>query len=83
MTQSTLDPQIDGPRLAAQLARVRDAVACGGWLTLRWIAWAADCPEASASARLRELRRYGWTVERKRAAPGSGTWLYKVTRSQP
>lgn len=40
---------------------------------------ATGAPEASASARLRDLRRAGLTVERRRRGdPKAGLWEYRV-----
>jgi Fic family protein len=71
----------DRVRLGKQLVKVRDFLLAnaGTWLTLREISDATGAPEASASARLRDLARLGLPHELKRAAPGSGTWLYRVT----
>ena len=60
------------------------AVMCGGaWLSLREIAERAGCPEASASARLRDFRKWQFgahTVDRRRRfGPESGTWEYRLT----
>lgn len=55
---------------AQQLVRVRELMRDGKWRTLSEIADVTGDPEASVSARLRDLRRpkYGlWTVTRKRA----------------
>lgn len=70
---STLEPQ-DHSRLAAQMARVRDFMAGGAWHTLAEIEAATGFPQASISARLRDLRkaRFGsHTVERRRRGPGT------------
>ena len=55
-------------RLATQLARVFTVLELGGWgwLTLAEIARRANAPEASVSARLRDLRKPrfgGWTID--------------------
>jgi hypothetical protein len=36
--------------------------------------------EASISARLRDMRRRGWTVERERTRPGSGLYQYRAIK---
>lgn len=79
----TYDPKLDGERLANQLDRVRGFVRDGGWYTLAVISQALGFPEASVSARLRDLRKPrfgGWLVERQRLF---GLWAYRVTRRAP
>lgn len=78
----TFDPEQDGERLGRQLDRVRNyMVNSGQWWTLREIEAALDYPQASISARLRDLRKdkHGaYEVKRRRRRSGSGTWEYKV-----
>lgn len=72
----------DRKRLGKQLIKVHDFMLAhaGEWLSLRQISLATWAPEASVSARLREMhKRLGIPHELKRAAPGSGTWLYRVS----
>ena len=69
----TYDERRDGSRLEKQLVRVRSLMLDGRWRTLAEIARATGDPEASASARLRDLRKAphgGWTVERRRRTTG-------------
>ena len=78
----TIDDARDNGRLNKQLAAVR-AVALGtpGWFTLREMANMTGAPEASVSARLRDLRKPkfgGHNVERKYLE--RGLWAYRVTR---
>lgn len=77
----TFDPKRDGKRLGAQLQRVIDCVvtgpARGQWFTLSGVAGFTESPEASVSARLRDLRRMGYTVERRYIE--RGLWQYKVS----
>lgn len=68
----------DAPRLRAQLERVRNLMRDGEWRTLAQIGDATGAPEASASARLRDLRREGLTVERKRVPKANGLHVYRV-----
>ena len=75
---STFDPEIDGPRLARQQRVVYDLMQDGAWRTLYEIACKTGAPEASASARLRDLRRAGLTVERRRLAGMPSVWEYRV-----
>jgi hypothetical protein len=69
----TYDPELDKHRLAAQLQAVRAAMLDGNWRTLAWISGRVGAPEASVSARLRDLRkpRFGaYVVERRRLERG-------------
>lgn len=75
---STFDPEIDGPRLGRQQRAVYGLMKDGIWRTLYLIACATGAPEASASARLRDLRRSGLTVERRRIEGMPGVWEYRV-----
>ena len=68
----------DGERLAAQAQRVHDFVVGRGWVTLAQISAATGDPEASISARLRDLRHIGFSVERVFVA--RGLWRYRVGR---
>lgn len=68
----------DGPRLRAQLERVRNLMRDGEWRTLHDIGTRTGDPEASVSARLRDLRREGLVVERKRVPKGNGLHVYRV-----
>ena len=54
---STLDPSRDSDRLKRQLDSVYACMADGLWHTLEDISVTLDCPEASVSARLRDLRK--------------------------
>lgn len=68
-----------GARENAQLEAVWQAMRDGAWRSVEEIAALVECPPASASARLRDLRkpRYGgWNVER--AYVGNGLWRYRV-----
>lgn len=94
MQQQLIDwsPRFDGEtlvtedhgRLAKQLAAVKALMADGAWRSLGQIAAAVQAPEASVSARLRDLRRLkhgAYTVERQRL-PG-GLHLYRVKEFAP
>ncbi len=77
----TFDPAEDGPRLNRQLQLVRDLMADGRWRTLGEIAAAVGCPEASVSARLRDLRKEkfgGHQVDRERVPGQNGLWRYRL-----
>ena len=78
----TINDERDNSRLSKQLEAVR-CVARGtpGWFTLAEMANMTGAPEASVSARLRDLRKAkfgGYTVERKYVE--RGLWAYRVTR---
>jgi DNA-binding CsgD family transcriptional regulator len=61
---STFVAERDGPRLKTLYTRVRQFMASGEWRTLAEIAAACGGSEASVSARLREMRDRGHTVDR-------------------
>lgn len=76
---ATYDHARDARRLAGQHARVLACMKDGRWRTLAAIAAATRDPEASISARLRDLRkeRFGaHTVERRHA--GDGLFEYRL-----
>lgn len=73
----TFDKDRDGPRLAAQARRVFDLMRDGQWRTLGTISALTLAPEASCSARLRDLRKVGYTVDRD--SLGRGLYQYRVT----
>ena len=81
---TTFDAALDLTRLNAQTRRVAECMADGAWRTLRELSDAANAPEASVSARLRDLRKPrngGHTVERRRRpgwAATSGLWEYRL-----
>jgi hypothetical protein len=79
---ATYDRAQDHARLTNQLALVRDyMLRHGEWRTLREIHAATGAPEASISARLRDLRhlKHGaFTMESRRRS--KGLWEYRVTR---
>ena len=79
---ATYDPDFDHARLTSQLDRVRTLMQDGQWRTLREIADKVGDPEASVSARLRDLRKekFGaWRVERRRrGAPERGLHEYRL-----
>lgn len=70
---ATYQHERDGQRLAAQHERVKALMKDGRWRTLAMIALETRDPEASVSARLRDLRkeRFGsHGVERRHVADG-------------
>lgn len=79
----TYVPERDQKRLTRQYDRVVWAVTRfnkeheGEWFTLEWLSSVAEAPQASVSARLRDMRKHGWLVENR--ATRSGLHLYRVT----
>jgi hypothetical protein len=75
----TFDAERDGSRLMRQLGLVRELMVDSQWRTLAEIGATTGQPEASVSARLRDLRKPrfgGHTVERRYA--GQGLWEYRL-----
>lgn len=69
----------DGARLNKQAQDVFNVMADGRWHTLSDISGKTNHPEASVSARLRDLRKPkfgGFTVERQ--ALSKGLWQYRM-----
>jgi len=80
---ATYDADRDGERLARQQRAVRAAMADGRWHTLSELSARLGYPEASVSARLRDLRKPkhgGHTVERR--YHGNGLWCYRLIPRQ-
>lgn len=78
---ATYDPALDRARLNTQQQRVFDYIKDAGWYTLREIESALNYayPQASISARLRDLRKAKFgshRVERRRHSPG--TFEYRL-----
>lgn len=85
---ASYDAALDGARLNAQTQRVFDVMRDGAWRTLAQLAAAAGAPEASVSARLRDLRKPrfgGFVVSRRRVPDADGLWQYRLEppRSRP
>lgn len=88
----TFDQAKDGQRLSSQLIRVANYMLSHDWRTLAKIRhdleylYQTNVPEASISARLRDLRkdRFGaWIVERRRADNKKGLYEYRVRKPEP
>ena len=65
---ATYEPDRDGNRLRAQFNRVKTALSDGQWWTLKELSSVTGAPEASISARLRDLRKQkfgGHVIERR------------------
>lgn len=80
----TFDSELDKDRLSRQLDIVKEAMMDGKWHTLAELKTFTGFPEASISARLRDLRkpRFGmFTIDRKRVS--KGTFAYKLIAPQP
>lgn len=79
----TYDPEKDHSRLTQQLAKVRDLMLDGKWRTLAQIAEEVGAPEASVSARLRDLRKskFGNFKVGRQRVPGDkkGLHVYRVS----
>lgn len=76
---STFDQDRDGARLQGQCLRVYQCMADGKPRTLRQIEIETGDPQASVSARLRQLRTdFGFIVEREYV--GGGIWCYVVRK---
>lgn len=84
------DESLDRERIDNQRARVSEfmfSLSRDEWVTLEEISAMTNFPEASISARLRDLRkkRYGaHDVQKRRREPGrAGVWEYRVVRRIP
>jgi len=76
---ATYDPVQDRRRLAGQCLKVWAVMRDQDWRTLAELATATGSPEASVSARLRDLRKPrfgGHVVERRRRTVGQ--WEYRL-----
>jgi hypothetical protein len=77
-----LDPDIDDLRLGKQIERVYAYMLDTEWHTLAEISRAVEAPEASVSARLRDLRKVRWgghIIEEVRAkTKGGGLHRYRM-----
>lgn len=80
----TYEAEFDYGRLAPQMGLVATLMADGRWRTLEEVAQATGCPQASVSARLRDLRKEkfgGFTVNRRaRGDRAQGRFEYQVLR---
>ena len=77
----TYEPDLDHVRLNAQTLEVYRFMLDGLWHTLREISIGTSAPEASVSARLRDLRKRkfgGHYVERVRLGDHSGLFMYRL-----
>lgn len=77
----TYDSGLDKSRLNSQQQDIFEAMRDGAWWTLSDLSASTGHPEASVSARIRDLRKPkfgGFTVESKRGPGRRGTWLYRL-----
>ena len=79
---TTFDPSVDEERLNEQTVRIYRLMNDGAWRTLAEISGATGDPEASVSARLRDLRKEdfgGFVVNRRRRGlVSAGLWEYQL-----
>jgi len=75
----TYVPQLDKVRLNRQFLRVLSMMDDGTWRTLAEISEATGDPEASISARLRDMRKdkFGGRIVERRRRMG-GIWEYRL-----
>jgi hypothetical protein len=77
---ATYEASLDSVRLGKQLKTVAALMLDGRWRTLRDVATTTGYPEASVSARLRDLRKRdylpGVTLESRRIQ--GGLWRYRL-----
>lgn len=76
---ASFDAKRDGARLNRQAQDVFNVMADGKWHDLEEISLITDHPEASVSARLRDLRKPkfgGFTIEKMNH--GKGLWTYRM-----
>jgi len=71
---STFSQERDGKRLNAQCLRVFRVFADGKKRALHEIAALSGDPEASISARIRDLRRFGFDMRKEHIT--NGLWMY-------
>lgn len=78
----TYDPAFDQDRLVRQLGRVWAVMQDHGWRTLGEIETATGDPQASISARIRDLRKTrfgGYVIERRRRGdPSDSLFEYRL-----
>lgn len=76
---ATYEPEFDRSRLNAQQRRVFDVMLDGRWRALNEISAVTSDPEASVSARLRDFRKFGFTVDRQRRGEATrGLFEYRL-----
>jgi predicted transcriptional regulator len=83
----TYDRDEDYQRLGHQIRRVFDVMKDGAWRSLQDLTRQTGDPEASVSARIRDLRKdkFGkWIITRQRmvSGKGRGSWIYRLEGKQ-
>jgi hypothetical protein len=83
----TYERELDHDRLGAQLLRVFTLMKDGVWRTFAEIDAVTHDPQASISARLRDLRKkkFGsYLLEKRRRGEGRrGLWEYRLVKPEP
>ena len=74
----TYDPVRDRERLGKQMVRVIEAMLDGQWRSLEQIKKLTGDPEASISARLRDIRKIYHPGAMEHRRQENGLWLYRV-----
>jgi len=75
---ATFDSVRDGDRLNAQCKRVFDVMIRGEWETLAGLSAKTGDPQASVSARIRDLRRFGFHIDKEYVQ--RGLWRYRMVK---
>jgi hypothetical protein len=86
-----IDYHLDEKRLKKQLVRVKELMLSAGevnvWMTLHELSLLTHYPEASISARLRDLRKPQFgsfrVSRRRRGEPKRGLFEYKMENPEP
>lgn len=81
---ATYDPMKDAQRLRDQLGKVRSAMLGAGWCRLKWLSEQTKAPEASVSARIRDLRKPkygGYTIDRRRVPGRESLYEYRIVQN--
>ena len=74
------------PRLQKQLVRVYSALTDGAWQTLAEVGFKSDAPEASVSARIRDLRKDrfgGFTINHRHVGDGIHQYMLEKGSGDP
>jgi hypothetical protein len=80
---ATYEPALDRVRLNVQMRAVAALMLDGRWRTLRQISDATGSPEASVSARLRDMRkpRFGLSIVERERMGDDGLHRYRLLAS--
>lgn len=77
---STYDPEHDRERLGRQLQAVLTYLRTHDRATLRQLSGYSGGSEAGCSARIRDLRKLGFDIQKERVEPGSGLYQYWLVK---